>query len=612
MPKKTRLADTVKPQSAQVDAIRRLLNSNKFEEARVRLASLRRSFPGYRPLLGLAWEIEDAAGMQWSAVARALDWAEAAPGSETALKALAEAAIASDFLALGLASSIELAALRGETAKPMPTMETPFGPMTGEESVLVDISRVLLMDGRYDELINRLKHASNSALRNNLAIARFAKGDIDEALSEFEANWQHQPLNLFALDRMVWLRLWRYGRDRAAGLAVPLKTGLAQRAEDALGKLNGLILLDEWDAAEASWQANATAAFWDTSLNSTMHEMFDYAGAVVALRAGDTSTARNRLQTARQANPSQATQALDQALRAGLALEGVTVEIADTFTWFPRSWFQGLIEMHRAGRTEIERRLAGHLATCDAHADYLRLAVEFGGTNGSPIALAILQQRAKRGDLPAKGQLIFLLTRPYGPDSQRVELLNWLVREKLIATGTGVPMLAHGTIKSIKPMSFRLTPEPIRDNPYPPDVQELYEQLLDALAVHQLNEALALAKEICRQQPEVPMSHGNLAQVMEALKHPSEAIEAEFRRALELDNDYTFARAGLTRVFCRRGDVKAAKAMMEPALSREEYHFAEWRTILLAQRELAFVQGDMAAVQSTDKSLHDLAEMSKE
>lgn len=612
MSKKPKRIETSKPQSAQLDAIRRLARQRMPEEARTRLKALRQSFPGYRPLLALAWEVEDETGTPWSAVARAFDWAEAAPGSAAALTTLMESALAVGLPALALATSAQLAALNGDPGEPLPTVETPFGLMTGEEATLTDISRILLTDGRFDELIDRLHDATNSALRNNRALARFARGDVAKALEEFEANWQQQPLNLFALERMIRLRLWLRGHDSAAGLAAPLKATRPQRAEDALGKLTGLILLGEWEAAEASWQADSAGDYW-IAQNNDMRGLFDYAGAVVALRGGDHAAARDRLQFARKANSRHDPVIdLDRALGSGSATEGCVVEVGEVVAWLPVSWFRRLIDLRNAGKSEIETKIRQHFATCDAHADYLGLAVELGGKNAGAIALAILQQRAKQGDQPAKGQLFSLLTRPGGPDSDRTRLLNWLSEEKLIVSGSSLPMLARGKITDVKPMSFRLTPEPTRDNPYPPDVQQLYDQMLNFLHARQLDKAHALARDICVKQPDVPMSHGNLALVKEALGHPAEEVEAVFRKALELDDDYTFARAGLTRVLARRGDVEAARAMMENVLCREEYHFSEWRTILLAQRELALAQGEPAAVKSIDQSLRDLEEMERE
>lgn len=49
------------------------------------------------------------------------------------------------------------------------------------------------------------------------------------------------------------------------------------------------------------------------------------------------------------------------------------------------------------------------------------------------------------------------------------------------------------------------------------------------------------------------MSHANLAIIKEGLGHPGAQIELLFRRALELDDVYVFARVGLATILTRRG-----------------------------------------------------------
>ena len=611
MSKNPKPAATNKPQSVQLDAIRRLAHQGKLLEARARVKALRQRFPDHRPLLALAWEVEDEAGSPWAAAARAFDWAQASPGSAAALSTLAESAFAIDLVALGAAAFSQLAVLNGKPADSLPAVETPLGPMSGEEAVQVDLSRLLMMDGRYDEIIERLRDASHPSLLNNRALAYFAKGDVARAHQEFEDNWQHHPLNLFALERLVRLRMWRQGRNYAAGLAAPLQATVPARAEDAFGKLNGLILLGEWNAAETSWRADSTAHYWHAGDN-LLRGRFDYAGAVVALRDGNRKAARERLHLAGNASSNhEPIFDLDLALLSASEPGGYVVEIGELAAWFPISWYSRLRDLRDARKSVIEVQMRSHFAACDAHADYLGLAVELGGKTAGVIATEILKQRATQGDHAAKEQLVSLLSRPCGPDSYRTRLSAWLSEEKMISSDSPVPMLANGQVTQIKPFSFRLMPEPTRSNPYSPAVQERYERMSELLSRERLQEALAEASEVRRLAPEVPMSHANLALVKEALGDPDKDVEPLFRQALALDESYIFARAGLTRVLARRGDVDAAKAMLEPVFFREEYHFAEWRTILLAQREMALARGESIALKTIDRSLLDLQEMAR-
>ena len=177
-----------RPQSAEIDAIRRLACDGKLSAARSRVAALRRRFPGHHPLLARASEIEDKAGATWAAAGRAFDWAQASPGSEDAQAALGTAAFASGLPALGAARALRLEAMRGKPVQAMHGMPSPLGHLSSDETVLTNISRLLLQDGPYAEVIERLTDASHPSLRNNLALAHFANGDVARAEDEFEEN----------------------------------------------------------------------------------------------------------------------------------------------------------------------------------------------------------------------------------------------------------------------------------------------------------------------------------------------------------------------------------------------------------------------------------------
>ena len=93
-------------------------------------------------------------------------------------------------------------------------------------------------------------------------------------------------------------------------------------------------------------------------------------------------------------------------------------------------------------------------------------------------------------------------------------------------------MLNNGPVTDILPLSFRLTPEPTTDTHYPPALQERYETMVDLIRQKRLPEALKEARKICRLAPEVPMSHANLASILDSQGEHGEEIEALFRRPL--------------------------------------------------------------------------------
>ncbi len=599
-----------KPQAAQVAAVRNLLLEAQYDQARLRLGRLIKDFPCYRPLFALAWEIEDDEGAIWPACARAYDWVQAAPTSADALTALTNASFDAGLVALGAQSAAKFKALRGEASPPLPDQLTPLGRMTADEMVLTDISRLLLADGRYAQIDELLKDALHPSLRNNRAVALFARADIAAALPLFETSWQQAPSNTFALERVVRLRIWRDGRAGLQDLAQALRASVPQRAEDAVGKLFGLILLGEWDAAEACWQADAGSS-QDSAQGDRLAGLFAYAGTVLALRAGDIPAATERLRLARNAIPQHEPTAAIQAAMQSAEPANFHAEIGEVGAWLPSSWLLRLRNM-RTTKADLERRVEQHLAACDAHPEYLGLAAELGGPSVGGIAVEVLKARARGGDVPATEQLKSILTRPCGTDRQRVDLLNWLARERLIDPATPSPMLANGNVARVKAVAFALTSNPTSPMPYRPAAHRRCLAMYDLIDQGRLDEALVAANEVCSLAPAVPMSHANVATVREAIDERDTEVEAGFRRALELDDDYLIARAGLARVLARHGDLDAASAMLAPSMARPLYHYSEWRAILRTQRAISHAAGQNGAVAAIDEQLRELARMERE
>jgi hypothetical protein len=59
----------------------------------------------------------------------------------------------------------------------------------------------------------------------------------------------------------------------------------------------------------------------------------------------------------------------------------------------------------------------------------------------------------------------------------------------------------------------------------------------------------------------------------------------------------------LARIAARKGNVEAARELLKSLQDREEYHFSEWRAILMAEREIAVAQGDFVLKSSLDEAL---------
>jgi hypothetical protein len=137
----------------------------------------------------------------------------------------------------------------------------------------------------------------------------------------------------------------------------------------------------------------------------------------------------------------------------------------------------------------------------------------------------------------------------------------------------------------------------------PPASQARLEQMHRLLAQTDLHGALRIAEALAVAHPEHPTLVGNIAGIKEALGHDPDEIETLFQRAAELDPTYLFAQAGLVRIAARKGKVECARELLKSLQGREEYHFSEWRAILMAEREIALAQQDMVSMLKLDEAL---------
>lgn len=604
-PSRTRTHQSPVPQSAQLDAVRKLLRLGRYEEAQTRVTALRARFPDFKPLLALAWEVSDTAGDFLSASLHAWDWSVASPGSLAALEALHGSAFDAGLPALGASAAQKRAQAEGHPLPELPPLSGVLGDLTLEQGVAVDLSRLFLTFGRYDAVIAMLEGIDHPSTRNNLAVARFAQGEIAAALTDFETNWQHDTRNLFALHYVIRLRLWRGGRGPASALADNLRDAQPLRAEDAYGQMFGLLLLGADDDAIAAWRKLREAEFWDDE-NMPQNSLCAYLAGLAALRKGDIESAGELFAEACDLDPDN----LD-ADTALLALElqplgrEVDAKAGQFHDWFPQSWITNL--RTAKGAQALEAAIEVQQRRCDAHADYLAAAAELGGPGVRFYAIPILKLRARDGDSASLNTLRNLLVRPCGTDQDRMDLDRWLQENGFVEAGEPQRVLLHGEVRELALREMLLHAEPTNLG-LPAASQARLEKMHRLLKQNNFEDALHIAEELAATHPRHPTLVANVASIKDALGHEIDEIEALFQRAAELDPTYLFAQAGLARVAARKGDVERARALLTPLENREKYHFSDWRAILMAEREIAAALPDMPAMFRLDDALRKLNE----
>lgn len=591
-------------ESAQIEALLRLARAGKVVEALVRLDVLKAQHPNFKPLYGLAWEMAGMIDNPYGVIARAWDWTRASPNSQLAWQALSEDAVRTGCYALALHARDRLDVLSNKAVKAHLDIDTPLGILLFEEAVANDIARTLMAVGRFDQALAALAGFDNVMLLNNAALACFHLGDIAGALHRFETSWQRNPRNLFALEHIVRLRLWTRGREAVAGLAETVRATPTARSDDALGKVTALLVLGDWTGADAAWHESAEASFWSGMDEAERSGRFDLAGGIAALRLGDLSAMSERFEAAAGDLPELRQLISQIQLNAAHPELGETpdIELFQVGAWFTTAWFDRLKTLSKRAGKEVEAQYDAHLQACDAHADYLAVVAELGGEAGRFLAISMLKLRAKAGDAEARQRLIDLLATPCGPDSVRSTLHGDLVEAGLLPIGEVVTMLLQGQVREVRHLSMKIHTEP-RPLDLPAESLARIEQVSALMAQMKYPACVDILVDLIAGHPDEPLLYSNLAGIKEAMGHPESAVKALLEQSLVIDPDYLFAKSSLARIVARRGDLEQAKAMIQPLLGRDSYHYSEWRSILLTQREMATQLGESAVVHGLNKQL---------
>ena len=562
------------PDPAQIAAVRRAAKAGQASQAQQRLASLRAAFPGFKPLLGLAWEVEDLVGDPMCATARAYEWHQAVPGSRAALEALHDSADQAGLIALQISAYRALQTL-GDAGNllPLPAFIKADDSLSHEQAEALDLGRMHLHAGNPQATAAVLRGVEHPAARNNLAVALFAIGDVAAALKVAEANWQGEQPNLFAIERVLRWRCWTEGMDRCAGFTATLRQATPDRADHALAQVAALRFLGQDAAAHQAWKDAAQATYWKPG--DPVRGMFDALGDPATEWPG---------------GPTQ---------------------------WFPSVWLDAIRDITRqmqhegsdAAQARIEAQLDTQFEACGAHADYLARATALGDATTRKLAREVQKQRARRGDAAALAALQSGLKHPAGTDAERGELLFWLLEHELIRSGEPVEIWQAGSLQRVNPGRMKIHSEH-GPSPFSSKGDALNRKVIEAIHRGALRDALELAQRLQGLYPQQPMPLTHLAAIKEALGHPGTEVTALYRQAHALDPHYLFARCGLAGRLAAQGQQEEARALLDGLLGqRQEMHYSEYRSLMQARRELAVADdGDHEAVQAADEALVTLGQ----
>ncbi|NEV62665.1 tetratricopeptide repeat protein [Thiorhodococcus minor] len=600
--KKPKTSTTKGPESAQLRAIDRLMESAKLAQAEAKLKPLVKQFPKHGGLQQRRIEVSERLRGPAAAALSAYHWAEAQPNSLGAQETLFSYALKQGHLVLADSVARQIVALGGAVKGfPLPAdvraklLELPDGTeTTAEQMARFDLGKLLLEGGDFESAIDWLEGVDLLPARNNLALALHHSGQTEAALGAFLRNWEEDGDNLFALGWAVRLRLYRGDEEGALGLCRPLVGAeKPRRIDDALSQLNGLLLLrqdaDAWEAfcrvRDADW------------LDGSGHSdaLLLHFGACAASRLGRTRDAKPLWQEALQIHPD-----LSIAEANLRTLERDSGALA-----FPMVFDIGA-SLPLSAASQLREHPEQALAELGAASLYLNAIYLSGDDSLRQLAGLILRHRAKQGDHEAVSTLKGFAGLAIGVPEDRFAILRYLREEGLLAAGEPVQFWDGSRLREIKMISTQVTREP-EESDLPDPLQERLEDSIEHFNAGRNAAAEALLHEILEQAPDHRIVMGNLAALRMRQGRADEA-QSLLEQVVAKHPDYLIARCNLASLLIERGELEDAERLLAGLADRERMHIQDYFGLLGTMAKLHAAKGDMDAAQPFLDSLQGIIE----
>ncbi|HEY3215779.1 MAG TPA: tetratricopeptide repeat protein [Candidatus Eisenbacteria bacterium] len=218
-------------------------------------------------------------------------------------------------------------------------------------------------------------------------------------------------------------------------------------------------------------------------------------------------------------------------------------------------------------------------------------------------ALICLLNEGEEGDAPLR--LLGLIGTPeafdalrriafgtFGSDKLRMMALSELQDRGETDDHEPLDVWLEGRWHTIRPERLEVTTE--IPSAFPEDLRASMASLVEALRAEDWGRAEALGRELVDRAPGCAQALHNLAVALAARGRNADA-EDLLRRAIAADATYLFAPASLARLLLQRNRTAEARAILKGVRLPNQAHPDGYALYLLAQAEVALVEGDFEA-----------------
>lgn len=594
-------AQTPAPQTAQVDAVERLLEQQRYHEAAAKAERLAQQFPTHVRLRDLRIRAVASAGEIARAALLAEAWTREQPNSQRGWALLfgLSADLGLGFLAH--ACHLRLDALgatdagRAQDAKTLiESIRDKFAGLSDEEGQRSDRGLLFLIGERLEEAVAELGTCTHPVPRTNLAAAHFDLGDMEQAIAVAREAWAADSYNTHAARILARALLYAGDGEGAAAAGAKLRDVLAREPDELAAQLETFALLEDYGSARRCYESFPGTGFdgFRRDVLARMH----HAAAVAYFNLDQRDRARVLWQQALDENR-------EHPLYQACLMRVLKDDDDDEPAWrelvseaFPSRLATDLLQrVEAAGGSEaVVEDPALLVYPLQGHAFYLGALLRQCGPLCRTLARENLADRAGRGDAAAEAELRRFIEFRYGKDTERVEALRALYYAGRLPPSGPVTVFLRGALRTLEvtvPAASENLPLP----GMPADAQDDYIRSVYAHKPAQAQAALEKLRHWRTQAPTEVLRRVLDHRIALLLQGPlGRAAEGETLLKQSIDSGEAPARshAFAARVAMARGDLGAASRLLEGQLARAGSCDEDLAPVLVAQEELHAARGE--------------------
>jgi tetratricopeptide (TPR) repeat protein len=435
---------------------------------------------------------------------------------------------------------------------------------------------------------------------NNRSLAHFLLGRLDQAIADARNVLEFDADNFHALSNLT-RSLFLNGRfDEAHEVAERLKRARSGSPDLYTKQAEALAFLGDWPGILETVQRAEARRAADPLDNFGL--LFHLAG-VAAAELGQLDVARKHWKRAVKLKSCAdwAQQNLDDLNLPIGERNGPWAFPLDS--WISPAVIERLaVDMRRAGpkaKDSAVRRRVRKLFEQFAHLEHLAPSLlERGDPNAKEFVIRVASLTGLPSIMSALREFVF---GQRGSDQLRHEAGLRLVEASLLPSGKQ-KLWVDGEWRDLILMGFEITGEPTVE--LPPKLKKLATEGYEAIYEGDGPTAELLFKRVLAERPDDSSMLYNLANAIAIQGREEEAL-AQVRDIHKRFPDYTFARTRLAQDAAARRDFDAARALLDPLMTRTRFHVSEYAALCMAHIELLMAEGKKDGARSWLKIWRD-------